>query len=262
MNLEFIERLLAFRRVLLQLLFLLGVLTACGQHNTDRINIILPSIQDEATSIWRTINDYSFLESQGYNIRLPENEQIDSLILLSKNGHFGNDQFPVIYGLLENGVYNENEYASAMKKAQAQEELINSIVDVLFEESENWAWGFKTFPEYKVTFTLYGTGGSYDPDNGIVTLWTNVKGDFMQYDKPANTAIHEIVHMGIEEWIVQKYGLDHGTKERLVDIFVFLLFEKSLPEYRIQNMGNAEMDKHLKTKVDLHRLDEIAAKLK
>ena len=93
------------------------LLSSSGQESPDRLNIGQPTVQDEATSIWRTINDYGFLESQGYNIRLPENEAMDSLILLSKNGQFGNDQFPVIYGLLDNGIYDNDEYASAIKKA-------------------------------------------------------------------------------------------------------------------------------------------------
>ncbi len=68
---------------------------------SDNFSVRIPTIEQEATSIWRTINDIEFLEKQGYRINLPENDLIQSLILKSKNGEFGNDDFPEIYNLLE-----------------------------------------------------------------------------------------------------------------------------------------------------------------
>jgi len=68
----------------------------------------------------------------------------------------------------------------------------------------------------------------------------------MNYDNPANTIIHEIVHMGIEKSIIQKYNLSHGLKERIVDTIVYVLFGEFLPEYKVQNMGDTKIDKFLK----------------
>ncbi len=134
-------------------------------------------------------------------------------------------------------IYSKSNYEHALKKVKAQEGLINKLVDQLYKSNKYWNWEFKTFDDYNVIFTLYGTGGSYDPDHGTVTLFTTTEGGFMNYEEPANTIIHEIVHMGIEESIVQRYNLSHGLKERIVDTIVFIMFGELLPEYKMQNMG-------------------------
>lgn len=223
-------------------------------HN---ISINIPTIEQEATSIWRTINDIEFLEKQGYKINLPKNNLIDSLIKKSKDGKFGSDDFPEIYNLLEVNIYKKENYELALKKVNAQKDLINKFVKELYVLQKKWNWEFKTFEKYNIIFTLYGTGGSYDPDLGRVTLFTTPEGKFMNYEKPANTIIHEIIHMGIEKSIVQKYNLPHGLKERIVDTLVYLLFGESLPEYKIQNMGDKEIDKSLKKKADVIELEAI-----
>ncbi|MEL6943045.1 MAG: hypothetical protein AAFO82_10275, partial [Bacteroidota bacterium] len=219
-----------------------------------QIIVEIPTIEQEATSIWRTINDIEFLEGQGYNIHLPEHAVIDSLIEKSKNKTFGNSDFESIYTLLESGVYSKSTYEAAFEKVNLQKELINSLVTRLKHTRDQWKWKFKTFEAYKIVFTLYGTGGSYDPDLGIVTLFTNKDGRFMNYDSPANTILHEIVHMGIEESIVQKFNLSHGLKERIVDTITYLLFKEELPDYRIQQMGDPKIDQYLSNIDDLGRL--------
>ncbi|MEM1260673.1 MAG: hypothetical protein AAGH81_19270, partial [Bacteroidota bacterium] len=63
---------------LLFLPFLFGCIVCNAQMKKDRIEIVLPTIQQEATSIWRTINDIAFFEKQGYQINLPEDTLIDT----------------------------------------------------------------------------------------------------------------------------------------------------------------------------------------
>ena len=225
------------------------------------ISISIPTIEQEATSIWRTINDIEFLEKQGYKINLPENDFIQSLIVKSKNGKFGNDDFPEIYNLLEASIYSTSNYKLALKKVRTQEKLINKLINQLYTSKKNWAWEFKTFDNYNIIFTLYGTGGSYDPDLGTVTLFTTLDGEFMNYDNPSNTIIHEIIHMGIEESIIQKYEVSHGLKERIVDTIAYLMFREFLPDYKIQNMGNTNIDDFLNKRKDIDELDSIVEKL-
>lgn len=231
-----------------------------AQKSTSRIEIVKPTIQQEATSIWRTINDISFLEKQGYTINLPKDALIDSLILKSKKGTFGNEDFRAIYELVESKVFNEANYKEAIQKVEDQIDLINRLILTIDTAKSTWDWNFKMFDQYKVIFTLYGTGGSYDPDRGTITLLTNKKGGFMNYKNPANTIIHEIVHMGMEYSIVRKYKLPHGLKERIVDTFVYLMFHKKLPEYRIQNMGDVSIDKHVNKQKDIASLNAIISK--
>ena len=227
------------------------------KSQTSRIEIVEPTIQQEATSIWRTINDISFFEKQRYTINLPQDSIIDALIEKSKNGAFGNDDFSTIYTLVETKVFNQKDFTQAIQNVKNQMTLINEIINEISTSKSEWDWTFNMFDTYKIVFTLYGTGGSYDPDEGTITLLTNKEGGFMNYKNPANTIIHEITHMGMEYSIVHKHKLSHGLKERIVDTFVFLLFKEKLPEYQIQNMGDPKIDKHLNKREDINHLDAI-----
>ncbi|MBL4708456.1 MAG: hypothetical protein JKY48_08475 [Flavobacteriales bacterium] len=228
-----------------------------SQTRVSRIEIVQPTVEQEATSIWRTINDITFFEKQGYTIKLPKDSLIDSLITKSKNGAFGNEDFPVIYTLVETKVFKQKNYAQAKLEVENQIDLINDFVSEIDTKKSQWDWKFKMFDKYKVVFTLYGTGGSYDPDEGVITLFTNIEGGFMKYKNPAYTIIHEITHMGMEYSIVRKYKLAHGLKERIVDTFVYLMFQEKLPEYKIQNIGDENIDRHLNKKRDIESLNSI-----
>ena len=79
----------------------------------------------------------------------------------------------------------------------------------------------------------------------------------MNYKKPINTIVHEMVHLGMEESIEQSFELEHGTKERIIDRFVFLFFGEQLPAYQVQPMGDEEMDRLLKSTDDFKDLASI-----
>jgi len=239
---------------------LLIVLCCLNQTSKAQILVSIPTIEQEATSIWRTINDIEFLEQQGYKINLPKNEVIESLITKSRDKNFDNSDFEKIYNLLDSIIYDESKYSTALEKVNVQEDLINSLVTRLKSNTTSWNWQFQTFDTYQVVFTLYGTGGSYDPDLGLVTLFTNEKGSFMNYDNPANTILHEIIHMGIEKSVVQRHNLPHGLKERVVDKITYILFNDELTDYKIQNMGDIRIDKYLKNEEDLKNLNSLVVK--
>lgn len=238
------------------MLLLLGV-SSQSQAQSEVVSAVIPTIQQEATSIWRTINDITFFEKQGYTVNLPQAELIDSFIVKSKNGTFGNDDFQLIYELLESKVYNESSYKLALEKIYDKRQLIHEMIYQLASDKNDWAWDFKMFKQYHVVLTLYGSGGSYDPNTGSITLFTTEKGDFKNYEHPENTIIHEIVHIGIEKSIVEKHNLSHVEKEGLVDQFVYVMFEESLPNYKIQHFGDTKMDELIKEKDDLKRLESI-----
>lgn len=251
----------AYKIILFGLSLILHQFCFTQQVKNNFISINIPTVEQEATSIWRTINDIDFLEQQGYKINLPEDEFIQSLITKSKNGAFGNEDFSEIYNLLESNIYAKSNYELALKNVLDQEELINKLIYQLKNSKNDWNWDFKIFDKYNIVFTLYGTGGSYDPDLGTITLLTTIEGDFMNYSNPTNTIIHEITHMGIEQSIVQKYNLPHGSKERIVDLVVLILFGEILPEYKIQNMGDTKIDKYLKNRTDLVDLESTVKEI-
>lgn len=238
---------------------ILSSLGCKSQASISRIEIVQPTVEQEATSVWRTINDIEFFEDQGYDIHLPKDSLIDSLILKSKGGTFGNEDYTAIFTLLETHAFDKSNYVQAIQKTENQLDLLNGFIARIDATKNEWNWDFNMFDSYKIVFTLYGTGGSYDPDNGTITLLTTKDGNFMNYENPANTIIHEITHMGMEYSIVQRYDLPHELKERIVDIFVELMFKEELPEYKIQNMGDVKIDEFLKEEEDLVSLDSIVS---
>lgn len=238
-------------------IFLFGSIFCWSQETQKGISISIPTINQEATSIWKTINDIEFFEKNGYNINLPKSELIDNLIIKSKNKTFSNLDYASIHELIEIEIYNKKDYLLALKKVQEQEQLVNSIILQLDSLRKFWDWDFKMYENYNVVFTLYGSGGSYDQATGTVTLFATKEGTFKMQSNPANTIIHEIVHIGIENSIVQRYKLPHWLKERIVDKIVFILFSSFLPEYKIQNMGNLKIDDYLLNKNDINNLSKI-----
>lgn len=110
---------------------------------------------------------------------------IDTLITKSKKGAFGNKDYNAIYNLVETKIFDPNNYHVAIRKVENQSDLIGSLVHEIEAAKSQWDWEFRLFDTYKIIFTLYGTGGSYDPDKGTISLLTNREGDFI------NTAIDE-----------------------------------------------------------------------
>ena len=128
------------------------------------------------------------------------------------------------------------------------------MLQVLIDQ--NYTWDFKVFPIYQVNLTLYGPGGSFDPDAGAIEIFTTTEGDFKGYKDPGNTLIHEAVHLGIQASIIDQYNVPHPLKERIVDQFVFQFFKDQLPNYRVQNMGEERIDPYVQDRQGFQKLDE------
>ncbi|MEM8888384.1 MAG: hypothetical protein AAGD28_10425 [Bacteroidota bacterium] len=225
----------------------------------ERFSYAIPDLQMETTSVWQTIRDIKFFESHGYQVNLPKGKLIQDMIEKSKKGEFGSDDFSSLYQFMEDSVYRKSDYEKGIANVKARisflEELVNDI------SQNNWSWGFETFDTYQINLTLYGSGGSYNPDNASILLFTNTEGGFKNYADPANTLIHEIVHLGIEASLIQKYQVPHAMKERVVDTIVFYYFGESLPDYRRQDMGDNRLDAYTKSKEDLARIDRALTKI-
>jgi hypothetical protein len=96
-------------------------------------------------------------------------------------------------------------------------------------------WGFKLVPKYHVLPTLYGVGGNYNDHTGFVFVKISPEGNFPNNcPSGAIIALHEIVHIGIEEDIVKKFNLNCFEKEYLVDSICSMYLKDILPEYKFQ----------------------------
>lgn len=237
------------------LILLLVLMVSFNFRNPERIEVRIPTVDEETHYVWTIIQDIEFYDQYGYDISLPSGDVIDDLIDKSREGNLTPEEYSLLEAFMQKDVYSESDYQKGYEKIQNALPLVNRMIDYIGQGSRNW--NFNIFEKYKVTLTLYGPGGSYNPDEGSILFYTTPKGKFKQYDNPSNILIHEITHLGIEESIIMKFNVPHGLKERIVDTFVYLNFHELLPEYRIQPMGDNRIDAKLHTSRDLENLADI-----
>ncbi|MDR1476653.1 MAG: hypothetical protein LBI17_00815 [Rickettsiales bacterium] len=79
-------------------------------------------------------------------------------------------------------------------------------------------WGFKIWDLYQLDADACATGGRYwydgKNDVGGVRYGCGIGSD---YTHIARTVVHEMLHLGIEQSVVRKFGLLQEEKERVVD---------------------------------------------
>lgn len=238
--------------LLLVCLFLISLSSKTLGQN--RIACVIPSAEEETDYVWRTLRDISFFEQHNYTVNLPKGALIDTLCAKSKRKQLSDEDFEALGAYMKKVIYREQDYQKGYQKVMDQLGLLHRMLGKLGKQT--YSWDFKEFDTYTVKLTLYGSGGSYDPEEGSIILFTTPTGEFKQYENPANTIIHEIVHIATEAAIIQSYQLNHGLKERIIDRFVFTYFGKNLPTYRIQNMGDKRIDAFLQKKKDFRKLDQ------
>ena len=201
--------------------------------------------------MWSTIRDIQFFIDQNYEISLPEGEVITELIEKSKQTSLTDEDYQRLYNFMEAHVYDPSEYHASLQIIRNSEPILYDFLEQI--ESMSWDWDIRFYKKYTIRMTLYGSGGSYRPNEGRIIIYTTKDGQFKKYQDPAYTLIHEIVHLCIEEVIIQHFNVPHGLKERIVDRMVVLCYGSNLPLYQVQNMGDSNLDtyfyklEHLKT---------------
>lgn len=239
------------------ILFLLcGPLLLSSQSH---IQINIPTAEDETSYIWNTLQDIAFFEQNNYQVSLPKGPLIASLKEKAKKDKLDDSDYKALQSFIRDSVYSKDDYQQGYSRIKSELPLINTMITEL--ALVDYKWNFKTFDVYEVNLTLYGPGGSYNPDEGSLLVYTTPQGLFKQYDNSANTIIHEIIHIGIEQAIVQNLDVPHALKERIVDTIVILHFKEYLPSYYIQDMGDYRLDAYLKERKDLSQLPEIVTQI-
>ncbi|MEM1180951.1 MAG: hypothetical protein AAGM22_21605 [Acidobacteriota bacterium] len=185
---------------------------------------IRPQTPEEAYAYLAGLHrDMDFFKANGYDVALPNHpafaadaESLGSVELFADEV-YRLSAFETALGVLA-------EKSSTLRDALAAYES--------FEGLE----GFRSFDRYRVTLTLYGPGGSYHPDSGGIVLLTTPDGRF-KGGGGVHTIVHEMMHLAVEDGLVQRFGLSHWEKERLVDFLVKREFRELLPNYELQSSG-------------------------
>ncbi|MBX2875614.1 MAG: hypothetical protein KTR30_26085 [Saprospiraceae bacterium] len=238
----------------------LGFVLLCsplsGQNFFD---IQIPSAEQEAEYIWRTIIDITFFEEYNYQLSLPNGPLIEELKTKSRNKQLSDQDQERLTTFVKTKVYRKEDYAAGYQKIAQKLGLLNKMTRRLKRHQRDWP--FKMYQTYPIVLTLYGSGGSYDPDTGRIIVFTTSDGRFKTSDNAAHVVIHEVVHIGIEQSIIQDLEVPHAFKERIVDQLVVAYFKKWLPDYRVQNMGESRIDPFLKNRRDIRQLKAQVAKI-
>ncbi|MEO0424209.1 MAG: hypothetical protein AAF184_17860 [Pseudomonadota bacterium] len=217
----------------------------------------IPTAEEETAYLWNTLLDVPFFLDQGYTLQLPQHPLMDALMDKAERVALQAEDRNALAQAMHEDIYAREDYKAAAQKIRSRTPLINTMISELDAMAKMWR--YQSYPSYKVTLTLYGPGGSFDPDQGSLILRTTAEGDFARYPDPACTIIHEVVHIGIEHAIVRRLSLPHGLKERVVDRIVALRFGDVLPAYRVQPMGYVGLDRHLRDADQLAQLPEVLA---
>ena len=240
------------------LLFLLSWV-ACTQPAppSSAYQVVLPGAEEEAQYVWELIRDISFYEEHMYPLSLPQHPFVDSLLAKSREKQLSDQNKDRWKEMFAREIYQERKYEKGHANVLARLPILDSLLIDL--KAKEWEWEFRTYEQYPIRLTLYGPGGSYHPEDGSILLFTTPEGGFKQYLDPANTLIHETIHLGIESSLIRPYQVPHPVKERIVDQMVLLLFGDRLPEYRIQQMGVEGFETYVNSPQDLKRLDQRLA---
>jgi hypothetical protein len=234
------------------ILFCLNSYLSFGQN--ELVKVVIPTTKNECDYIWQNIGNIKFFESNGYSISLPNSILVDKLLSDSRNKKLNKSDFVLLCELIKDTVYKKSDYIKGYEKILKAVPLIEKAIIQLRECK--FQWDFLLYSQYQISLTLYGPGGSYNSETGNILLFTTPDGTFKGYNNAENTIIHEIIHIGIESSIVNKYNLSHTLKERIVDLFVKTFFNEYLLDYRIQEFGDKRIDEYLIKKEDFLNLPE------
>jgi hypothetical protein len=209
---------------------------------TGRISVLVPSVKDELDRVWETLKNISFFDENGYTPVFPSFPEMTTFLQKAREGQLEDAEHENLLNLMEK-TFDAADYAQSYRKVSDSLPIIEKVLPTF--EKYNSEWGFKVFPTYTVLLTFYGVGGSYNPELGRVILYTTREGKFYRRDNPTDTIIHEMVHIGIEECVVQAYSLEHWVKERIVDRFCHDHFLMLVPDFKMQPLEDNSVDQYL-----------------
>ena len=230
-------------------IFIVATLTSCiGGAMQQSINqpefvIQVPSSLDETKYVWSLIKNIQFYHNNGYKLSMPNDEIVNTLIQKNKTNKLSNKDWEIFKSVFLERIYNKSYYSVSYEIVKSNLLSANKAIE-LFRGYQN-KWNFYIPRKYTIVLTLYGPGGSYNPNSGKIFLMTTKYGNFKRSKNPLETIFHEAVHIGIENVVIKKYKVSHWMKERIVDKFVAHHFMNICPDYRLQPNTDTTIDKIL-----------------
>lgn len=212
-----------------------------------QVNIkdIFPIIQfdekDAFNQLISILERMPWYKKNGYNVPIPTHEAFKDLgENPEKIATIDKEKY---YKIFVSGVYKPIDLIPVQACIDENAQCLRTVIERF--NLLNKQWGFKIFPQYKIQLTLYSPGGRYWADLGTIELKVDQRG---LRQGTFRTIVHEMVHIGIEAIIVQKFHLSHWEKEGLVDTICSLYFSDLLPDYQMQNSGDTRIKEFITDK--------------
>ena len=200
----------------------------------------LPSDKEEFGIIWNALKMMPFYNKYGYQVELPDQKEFQQLA--ENPDALNNANRNQLYSIFVNNQYNKSNYKNGLCVLKSKEEAARKALTELCELKR--LWGFKIYKHYDVALTLYGPGGTYDPSSGKVFIRATSDGSFVRKE-PIHTVVHEMVHLGIDQNIKERYDLDHNETERVVDYICSKYLGHVLTGYREMSLRDEQLDGYL-----------------
>lgn len=204
--------------------------------------------EEEIKLVWDKLQMMDFFQKYSYQLSLPKHPIMTALTEKAIQKNLTDADFLQLSKLIKEVIYKPEDYAEGIKNVRIS--LAEHELDLNFLQEYHELWDFRLFPEIHLKLTLYGPGGEYNPYTATIIMLTTPEGQFRRGSNPMDTIIHEMVHMGIEESIIQKYNIPHHQKEQIVDLFVQQHFQEILPDYLQQNLGDNQIESFLQSRED------------
>jgi len=227
------------------------------ESNSMNIIVRIPSSAEEIDFIWSLLKNIQFYNSNKYKLSLPDNETAMSIVEKANRQELSNEDYTLLKSDFTTNIYNQNDYQKSYR-------IINNTLPIAKSQQKIFIhyktkWNFYIPKQYEVLLTLYGPGGSYNPQKGIITIMTTKQGTFKRGQNPLETILHEAVHIGIEDAIVRRYNLSHWEKERIVDQFMMYHFKEICPDYKMQPTSETAIDEIFKNENAWDNLPEAVS---
>jgi hypothetical protein len=206
-----------------------GTIDNSGQNNNTgslKYVVSIPTAEEEANTLLNQIS------RRNNSVRYPNTQLInDARNKVNGGGTLTSAEETALKRHFINDVYNPQDY-------QASYGTVNGVLATaknqgsVFEYYKK-AWGFFIPEKYTITISLYQTNGMYRPYTGEIILPITKENNHWGNTRPPalSSILHESIHIGIEEIIIQRYQVPSVMKEYIVDQFMEHHFKNICPNY-------------------------------
>lgn len=179
--------------------------------------------------IVRLFAKQEFYREKGYQVIFPKDEALSRFLSEgdpeAARKHFEENVFPTI---------------DLRREISAHERVRDESQDILqFLQQNSQRLSLRLPQTFDLVLTPYGPGGSYDAISGqIFLLASSERRNLSVRERLA----HEIVHIGVEH-LVQRFGLTHEEKERLVGLICSVELKDVLADFSLRDLGSQPLDR-------------------